>query len=54
MKKQSDLSRLMGYAGYYRYFTYASRVLSAVSAPVMLAFLTIKSDLSMASGVYVC
>ena len=23
MKKQSDLSRLMGYAGNYRYFTYA-------------------------------
>lgn len=32
MKKQSDLSRLMGYAGNYRYFTYASWVLSAVSA----------------------
>ena len=30
--KQSDLSRLMGYAGNYRYFTYASWVLSAVSA----------------------
>ena len=36
MKKQSDLSRLMGYAGNYRYFTYASRVLSAVSALVAL------------------
>ena len=34
MKKQSDLSRLMGYAGNYRYFTYASWVLSAVSALV--------------------
>ena len=32
MKKQSDLSRLMGYAGNYRYFTYASWVLSAASA----------------------
>ena len=36
MKKQSDLSRLMGYAGNYRYFTYASWVLSAVSALVAL------------------
>ena len=36
MKKQSDLSRLMGYAGTYRYFTYASWVLSAVSALVAL------------------
>ena len=36
MKKQSDLSRLMGYAGNYRYFTYASWMLSAVSALVAL------------------
>ena len=36
MKKQSDLSRLMGYAGNYRYFTYASWVLFAVSALVAL------------------
>ena len=36
MKKQSDLSRLMGYAGNYRYFTYASLVLSAVSALMAL------------------
>lgn len=36
MKKQSDLSRLMGYAGNYRYFTCASWVLSAVSALVAL------------------
>ncbi len=36
MKKQSDLSRLMGYAGNYRYFTYASWVLSAGSALVAL------------------
>ena len=28
MKKQYDLSRLMGYAGNYRYFTYTSWVLS--------------------------
>ena len=32
MKKQSDFSRLMGYAGRYRVFTYASWVLSAISA----------------------
>ena len=36
MKKRSDFSRLMGYAGNYRYFTYASWVLSAVSALVAL------------------
>ena len=36
MKKQSDLSRLMDYAGNYRYFTYASWALSAVSALVAL------------------
>ena len=36
MKKQSDLSRLMSYAGNYRYFTYTSWVLSAVSALVAL------------------
>ncbi len=36
MKKQSDLSRLMGYAGGYRTFTYLSWVLSAVSALVGL------------------
>ena len=37
MKKQSNLSRLMTYAGPYRYFTYASWVLAAVSALVALA-----------------
>ncbi len=36
MKKQSNLSRLMGYAGRHRYLTYASWVLSAVSALVAL------------------
>ena len=36
MKKQSDLSRLMGYAGNHRYFTYASWVLSGASALVAL------------------
>ena len=36
MKKQSNLSRLMDYAGGHRYFTYASWVLSAVSALVAL------------------
>ena len=36
MKKQSDLSRLMGYAGKHKYLTYASWVLSAISALVAL------------------
>jgi len=36
VKKQSDLSRLMSYAGNYRAFTYASWVLSAISALVAL------------------
>ena len=38
MKKQSDLSWLMSYAGNYRAFTYASWVLSAVSALVALGY----------------
>ena len=36
MKKRSDFSRLMGYAGGHRVFTYASLVLSAASALVAL------------------
>ena len=36
LKKQSDFSRLMGYAGGHRFFTYASWVLSAISAFVAL------------------
>ncbi len=32
MKKQSDLSRLMNFAGSHKYFTYASWILSAISA----------------------
>ena len=36
MKKQFDFSRLMGYAGGHRFFTYASWVLSAISALVAL------------------
>lgn len=36
MKKQSNLSRLMGYAGNYRYLTYASWGLSALSALIAL------------------
>lgn len=36
MKKQSDFSRLMGYAGGHRFLTYASWVLSAISALVAL------------------
>lgn len=37
MKKQSDLSRLLGYAGKRKYFSYASWVLAAFSALVSLA-----------------
>lgn len=37
MKKQSNLSRLMQYAGGHRYLTYASWVLSALSALLALA-----------------
>ena len=36
LKKKSDLSRLMDYAGNYRYFTYASWVLAAASALLAL------------------
>ena len=36
MKKQSDLSRLTGYAGKYKYFTYASWALAAASALIAL------------------
>lgn len=36
MKKQSNLSRLLSYAGRYRDFTYASWILSAVSALIAL------------------
>ena len=39
MKKQSDLSRLMGYAGNHRYFTYASWVLSTASALVPFVYI---------------
>ena len=36
MKKQSVLSRLMGYAGKHKYFTYASWLLAAISAFIAL------------------
>ena len=36
MKKQSNISRLMGYAGKHRYFTYASWLLAAISALIAL------------------
>ena len=36
MKKQSVLSRLMGYAGKHRYFTYASWLLATISALIAL------------------
>ena len=36
MKKQSNLSRLLGYAGNYKYLTYSSWILSALSALIAL------------------
>lgn len=36
LKKQSNLSRLLGYAGRHRYLTYASWILSALSALIAL------------------
>ena len=36
MKKQSNLSRLLDYSGRYRYFTFASWALSAISALMAL------------------
>ena len=36
LKKKSELSRLMDYAGSYRYFTYASWILAAASALLAL------------------
>lgn len=36
MKKQSNLSRLMSYAGNHKYFTYASWILSGISAVLAL------------------
>lgn len=36
MKKQSNLSKLMGYAGKHRYLTYVSWVLAAASAILAL------------------
>ena len=47
MKKQSNLSQLMGYAGNHRYLTYLSLLLSAVSAilalfPFVFLFLIIR------------
>ena len=36
MKKQSNISRLMGYAGKHRYFTYASWLLVVISALIAL------------------
>ena len=61
MKKQSNLSRLMGYAGGYRYFTYVSWVLSAISALIALVpfwyiwriireVLRVQPDFSQAAG----
>ena len=48
VKKPSDLSRLMGYAGNYRYFTYASWALSAASA--LLLFCLLVRDIRTVNG----
>ncbi len=53
MKKQSDLSRLMGYAGSYKYLTYASGLLAGISAvtalvPFYCLWLIIKEVLEVA------
>ena len=54
LKKQSDLSRLIGYAGKYRAFTYASWVLSALSAllalvPFLYIWMILRDTLDAAS-----
>lgn len=53
MKKQSNLSQLMGYAGNHRYLTYLSLLLSAVSAglalfPFVFLFFIIREVLEVA------
>ena len=53
MEKQSNISRLMGYAGKHKYFTYASWLLSAASAfiallPFVYIWKTIKEVLDVA------
>lgn len=61
MKKQSNLSKLMGYAGNFRFLTYASWILSGVSAAFALVpffflwriikeVLTVMPDFSKAAG----
>ena len=55
MKKQSDFSRLMGYAGGHRFFTYASWVLAAVSAllalvPLLYIWRILRDVLAVAPG----
>lgn len=53
MKKQSNLSRLMSYAGKHKYLTYASLILSVISAflallPFVFIFLIIKEVIEIA------
>ena len=53
LKKQSNFSRLMSYAGRHRIFTYASRVLSAVSAltaliPLLYIWMILRDVLAVA------
>ncbi|MCM1102543.1 MAG: hypothetical protein NC409_00410 [Clostridium sp.] len=62
MKKPSNLSQLMGYAGGHRYLTYLSLLLSVVSAvlalfPFVFLFLIIREvieaapDFTLAAGI---
>ena len=54
MKKQSVLSRLMGYAGKHKYFTYASWFLSAISALIaLLPFIYIWKIIKEVLDVYI-
>ena len=65
MKKESNLKRLMGYAGRHRYLTYASWVLSVISALTALVpficiwriihdVLDVAPDFGMATGLVRC
>ena len=51
MKKQSNLSRLLSYAGRYRNFTYASWILSAASALIALVPFDIRISVIVQRGV---
>ena len=50
MKKQSNLSRLLEIAGSHKYLTYASWVLSAISALIALVPLHLENDQGSTGG----